>query len=288
MQLSAPHLPDDLLQWATAQLEQQHFVPGEVVLYNYVEWLKQQEVLAGPGPEAVAAAEDAAHQAGGPRRADGQEEDLDSYGSDYSYDEDEDFDAEQYAHTEEAGNASRQQHCGGSQASSTASAQRLIQAVEGRIVSGEPVVERKSTFQAHVARVHSAEEAGAVVEALLRNNKVRAATHNISAYRVRLAGQPGAFVQDCDDDGETAAGGRLLHLLQAAGCEDVVVVVSRWFGGVLLGPSRFALINNTARLLLEREGYVQRSQKQQTAGLGKQRQKQGGAATTADNGRRQR
>lgn len=31
----------------------------------------------------------------------------------------------------------------------------------------------------------------------------------------------------------------------------MVVVVSRWFGGVLLGPSRFTLINNTARALLE-------------------------------------
>ena len=44
-----------------------------------------------------------------------------------------------------------------------------------------------------------------------------------------------AGVQDCDDDGEAAAGGRLLHLLQAADVRNVVVVVSRWFGGVLLG-----------------------------------------------------
>lgn len=57
-------------------------------------------------------------------------------------------------------------------------------------------------------------------------------------------------------DGEDAAGGRLLHLLQVANCTGVAVVVSRWFGGVLLGPSRFALINNTARNLLEREGYI--------------------------------
>jgi hypothetical protein len=38
---------------------------------------------------------------------------------------------------------------------------------------------------------------------------------------------------------------------QVAGALDVVVVVSRWFGGVLLGPARFAAINNTARQLLE-------------------------------------
>ncbi len=46
---------------------------------------------------------------------------------------------------------------------------------------------------------------------------------------------------------------RLSIDVQVAGAEDVVVVVSRWFGGVLLGPSRFTLINNTARALLEQQ-----------------------------------
>lgn len=32
-----------------------------------------------------------------------------------------------------------------------------------------------------------------------------------------------------------AAGGRLLHLLQMANARNVCVVVSRWFGGTLLG-----------------------------------------------------
>lgn len=39
---------------------------------------------------------------------------------------------------------------------------------------------------------------------------------------------------------------------------DVVVVVSRWFGGTLLGPSRFTVINNTARVMLEQCGYDNR------------------------------
>jgi len=38
----------------------------------------------------------------------------------------------------------------------------------------------------------------------------------------------GGHGKDSDDDGESAAGGRLLHLLQVAGAEDVVVIVSRW------------------------------------------------------------
>lgn len=42
---------------------------------------------------------------------------------------------------------------------------------------------------------------------------------------------------------------------------DVVVVVSRWFGGVLMGPQRFTVINNTARMLLEECGLDNRDSK---------------------------
>ncbi len=76
---------------------------------------------------------------------------------------------------------------------------------------------------------------------LLRINKIANATHNIMAYRIVLqAGRQ--QVQDYDDDGEAAAGGRLLHLLQAADVRNVVVVVSRWFGGVLLGEAHNLLL----------------------------------------------
>jgi putative IMPACT (imprinted ancient) family translation regulator len=68
--------------------------------------------------------------------------------------------------------------------------------------------------QAHVAPVGSAAEVDAVLAALLRSSKVARATHNMLAYRIAVPGQQG-LLQDYDDDGEAAAGGRLLHLLQA-------------------------------------------------------------------------
>jgi Uncharacterized protein family UPF0029 len=55
---------------------------------------------------------------------------------------------------------------------------------------------------------------------------------------------------DNDDDGEDAAGGRLGHLLEMRNEDGVLVVVSRWFGGVLLGSKRFVHITNVARDLL--------------------------------------
>lgn len=46
-------------------------------------------------------------------------------------------------------------------------------------------------------------------------------------------------MQDNDDDGEAAAGGRIAHLMQVMDVVNVLVVVSRWYGGVKLGPDRW-------------------------------------------------
>lgn len=51
---------------------------------------------------------------------------------------------------------------------------------------------------------------------LKENKKIATATHNIYAYRIlkdEAGGHP-TFYQSCEDDGETHAGGRMLHLLQ--------------------------------------------------------------------------
>lgn len=110
----------------------------------------------------------------------------------------------------------------------------------------EVVVENKSTFVAHVAQVASPAEAQLFLQHLLWSDKrIRSATHNITAWRIRGAG--GVSYNDCDDDGEDAAGARLLHLLQLMEVWDAMVVVTRWYGGVKLGPRRFALINSVAR-----------------------------------------
>lgn len=78
---------------------------------------------------------------------------------------------------------------------------------------GEPLTDRKSTFQAHVAEVTTVNQISIVLHELKSNKKIAAATHNIVAYRIRDSARQ-VLVQDCDDDGESAAGSRLLHLLQ--------------------------------------------------------------------------
>lgn len=54
-----------------------------------------------------------------------------------------------------------------------------------------------------------------------------------------------------NDDGEKFGGEHLIKVLREEGVSDVLVVCSRWFGGTLLGPARFAHIENCAREALE-------------------------------------
>lgn len=122
-------------------------------------------------------------------------------------------------------------------------------------VLSDLVTESKSTFLAHVARVTSPDQARYYVQLLLASDKrIRGATHNMTAWRIR--GPGASSFQDCDDDGEAAAGGRMLHLMQVMDVWDAMVVVTRWYGGVQLGPRRFALINAVARDGLVKAGLV--------------------------------
>ena len=124
-----------------------------------------------------------------------------------------------------------------------------------QIAHGEPLVDRKSTFQAHLAKVESMNDVFHVLDTLKQNKKIESASHNIWAYRIE--NNPGGIIMhDCDDDGENNAGSRLLKLLEILNVKNVLVVVSRWYGGILLGADRFKHINNVARDLLEQNNYI--------------------------------
>ena len=139
--------------------------------------------------------------------------------------------------------------------------------------SGEPLVDRKSIFQAHLCRLQKeADVAEALHQLLTSSSKMQRATHHMYAYRIAEQHHPFStgkkdrsdnhnvdapsaitttiLKHDNSDDGEDGAGSRLAHLLQMRQDQDVLVVVSRWYGGTPLGPKRFAHISNAARSLL--------------------------------------
>lgn len=93
------------------------------------------------------------------------------------------------------------------------------------------IEEKKSKFTAYVCPVESEEEASAFIEKIKKMNWN--ATHNCSAA---VVGKNNEFSR-CNDDGEPSgtAGKPMLEVLIGEQVHNVAVVVTRYFGGTLLG-----------------------------------------------------
>lgn len=92
-------------------------------------------------------------------------------------------------------------------------------------------VEKKSRFIATLRPVKSEEEAVRFIEEMKK--KYWDARHNCSAFVLGSRGE----ITRCSDDGEPSgtAGRPMLEVLTGEGLSDVAAVVTRYFGGVLLG-----------------------------------------------------
>ena len=92
-------------------------------------------------------------------------------------------------------------------------------------------VEKRSRFIATVRKCVSEEEAEAFIGEMKK--KYWDARHNCSAFVVGARGE----LTRCSDDGEPGgtAGRPMLDVLLGEGIRDIAVVVTRYFGGVLLG-----------------------------------------------------
>ncbi len=94
------------------------------------------------------------------------------------------------------------------------------------------VVEKKSKFIANLIYVDTIEKA----ELIIKNMKKKYfdARHNCIAYRVI---ENGRIIEKSSDDGEPSgtAGAPMLTILQKNNLANVLVVVTRYFGGILLG-----------------------------------------------------
>jgi uncharacterized YigZ family protein len=93
------------------------------------------------------------------------------------------------------------------------------------------IVIKKSRFIGHARPVESEDEAVTFIDELKK--KYWDATHNCSAYMI---GERDQF-QKALDDGEPSgtAGKPILEVIKHRGLKNVVVVVTRYFGGIMLG-----------------------------------------------------
>lgn len=93
------------------------------------------------------------------------------------------------------------------------------------------IVEKKSRFIAHVKPISSEQEAIEYIDSIKK--QYWDARHNCSAFQIGDKNQ----IQRYNDDGEPGgtAGMPMLNVLRGEDIKDTIVVVTRYFGGTLLG-----------------------------------------------------
>jgi uncharacterized YigZ family protein len=91
-------------------------------------------------------------------------------------------------------------------------------------------VEKKSVFLGYACHVESEEEALEIVKA--RRKQMPDATHHVYAYTMK-----GGVIARYSDDGEPqgTSGMPTLESIRQSGADDALVIVTRYFGGILLG-----------------------------------------------------
>ena len=96
----------------------------------------------------------------------------------------------------------------------------------------EELLEKKSRFIAFIKYINSQEEAEEIIQQIKK--KYHDARHNCYAYRVL---EDDKIIEKNSDDGEPSgtAGLPILQVIKSENLCNVVVIVTRYFGGILLG-----------------------------------------------------
>lgn len=111
-------------------------------------------------------------------------------------------------------------------------------------------IEKKSVFIAIAKRVNSEEEAVEFIKQ--RKKKYADATHNVYAY-ILGDGLVSRYSDDAEPQG--TAGMPVLNAIRMSGLTDVCVIVTRYFGGILLGAGGLVRAYSTsASMALENGG----------------------------------
>lgn len=105
---------------------------------------------------------------------------------------------------------------------------------ESRIILGNAtgeITEKRSRFIANVFEIHSEEEAVSLIESVRK--QYYDARHNCYAY---ILGQNQEIQRFSDDkEPQGTAGKPILEVIRSGGYRNTLIVVTRYFGGILLG-----------------------------------------------------
>lgn len=123
----------------------------------------------------------------------------------------------------------------------------------------------KSRFKGFCIPINSVEEVQLLLKDLpFLDKKLTSASHQaMLAWKIckstgsKVIAKPENLNQGSNDCGEGGSGLRLLGLLDRLHLVNVLVVVSRWYGGKPLGPPRFKCISDVAHESLLKGGYLE-------------------------------
>ncbi|KAK7967096.1 impact protein-like protein [Apiospora aurea] len=111
--------------------------------------------------------------------------------------------------------------------------------------ASSPITSRDSTFIVRATKLATLSQRQASLQALFTAiPNLRSADHNAWAYRVKKPDMFGSHVirEDSFDDGERGSGDFMLKIMRETNTIDTLVVMTRWYGGTMLGPDRWRII----------------------------------------------
>ncbi|KAK4677081.1 hypothetical protein QC764_408430 [Podospora pseudoanserina] len=153
---------------------------------------------------------------------------------------------------EERSGDEKKDRAGGSQATSATTASTLDPAPTPTATwsTSPPIIMKDSKFVARAIHLTSPSQRKYLMESLMHNHpELKSATHNAWAFRLKPPENANWLTQrtmreESFDDGETGCGDLMLKVMREAGAVDTLVVLTRWFGGAMLGPDRWRLMRN--------------------------------------------
>ncbi|KAH6617889.1 hypothetical protein B0J18DRAFT_264072 [Chaetomium sp. MPI-SDFR-AT-0129] len=124
--------------------------------------------------------------------------------------------------------------------------------------TSQPITLKDSTFIARATTLTDPSQRKPLIDTLLHDiPHLQTASHNAWAYRIcppranfftpssSSASSSTRIREDSFDDGETGSGNLILRILREHGAGDnTLVVLTRWFGGTMLGPDRWRLMRD--------------------------------------------
>ena len=114
----------------------------------------------------------------------------------------------------------------------------------------EKIIEdRGSRYSVSIGHVTGKDDIKVFLKKLKSNKKYASASHNSWATRIT---HDGAIYETKSDDGETGAGMVILRIMQKENITDVVICVTRWFGGIKLMGDRFKHIQDATKYAIEK------------------------------------